>query len=255
MNNSEVKSLNCLSFFLSAHQIRRFLLTLIFSLNIISFLLSILHRASPDSILITILFKLFSVDTERSIPTFYSTATLLLASVLVALISYIKQNRSESYVFHWFGLSLILAFLGWDEAVQIHEKFIDTPIIYRLLDSLGLERSGVFTFPWVLVATFGVFLFLVLYSKFLFDLPKILKKTFLTAIVIYVGGALGMEMLGGLILGDPSQVANASNNFVYILNTSLEEMFEMVGVLTLIYGLLIYLNSRVQIITINLSKQ
>ena len=56
----------------------------------------------------------------------------------------------------------------------------------------------------------------------------------LLAGAIHVTGAMGMEILGGLLDRDPQ-------NFVRALVVTLEETLEMIGIMVLIRALLLYL--------------
>ena len=66
--------------------------------------------------------------------------------------------------------------------------------------------------------------------------------------VIYVGGAVGVEMIGGY----HSQMYG-ENNFAYGMITTIEESLEMMGILVFIYSLLFYLQNYLAKIDLSIS--
>ena len=69
--------------------------------------------------------------------------------------------------------------------------------------------------------------------RFLWHLPRRWKGWFAAAGAIYVGGAVGVELLGGLYA---SQYDVAT--FAYALITTVEEGLEMLGVVLFLYAIL-----------------
>src|SRR5690349_14641147 len=55
--------------------------------------------------------RLFYVDAEGNIPTFFSAMLLLFASLLLAFITVLKRSSRDSYRYHWGILALILLFM------------------------------------------------------------------------------------------------------------------------------------------------
>jgi hypothetical protein len=74
------------------------------------------------------------------------------------------------------------------------------------------------------------------YVRFFMDLPAIYRIRFAIAGFLYVGGALGFEMITGrhFALYD-------NENIPYILLVTIEESLEIAGVLVFIWSLLVYL--------------
>jgi len=85
------------------------------------------------------------------------------------------------------------------------------------------------------------------YLKFLLHLPRKTRDLFLLAGSIYVGGALGMEMVCGYYADAVGQ-----RNLIYGLMASVEEILEMVGVIVFIYALLSYIGSYLENIDLRL---
>ena len=94
-------------------------------------------------------------------------------------------------------------------------------------------------YAWVvpgLVLVGAVFL---LYARFLWRLPPRTRWRFLVAGGLYVGGALGMELLGGKL-----HTELGYNTPWYIAAAQLEEVLEMSGVIVFIDALLSYASAH-----------
>jgi hypothetical protein len=81
-----------------------------------------------------------------------------------------------------------------------------------------------------------VIIFLVFYWNFFTKLPQKPKLGILISAIIYVGGALGFEIIGSAYVA-----SYGLQEIPYILLTTTEEMLEMIGIITLIYTLMDYL--------------
>ena len=127
----------------------------------------------------------------------------------------------------------IFLFLAIDEACSIHELSI--PLLRG-----AINAEGILYFTWVVPAFFLLGIFLITFRKFVFSLPVKTKTLFILAGFVYVGGALGMELVGGY-LADTS-----GYNTVYGLASSIEEILEMLGIVIFIHGLLSYVQSQLQ---------
>ncbi|MCZ0904903.1 hypothetical protein ON021_33910, partial [Microcoleus sp. HI-ES] len=107
--------------------------------------------------------------------------------------------------------------------------------------------GGIFYFVWVIPGAIFVAVTALAYLKFLRHLPRKTRDFFLLAGSIYVGGALGMEMVGGYYADAVGQ-----RNLIYGLMVCVEEILEMVGVIVFIYALLSYIGSHLETIDLRL---
>ena len=174
------------------------------------------------------LVPLFDFNSEQNIPTFYSSIALIISSALLFLIALNCKKNKSSYI-PWLGLSLIFLFLSIDEISSIHEK-----LTVHSREIFG--TSGFLYYAWVIPYGLALGVFIILYSKFLLELPKNTMLLFLTSGGIYVLGAIGFESLGGRqaeLLG--------LNNILYSFYYTCEEFFEMLGIAIFIYTLLTYI--------------
>ncbi len=187
------------------------------------------------------LIPLFDFDTEKNIPTFYSSFALLFSSVLLLIITIYHKRNSSAYL-SWLGLAFIFLFLSMDEFITIHEKF--TELVRELLNT-----SGVFYYAWIIPYGVALIAFLIAYLKFLANLPRNTMILFVLSGITFISGAIGFEMLGGWYAE-----LYGENNFAFSLFYTCEEFLEMLGIVIFIYTLLRYINSQFKTLTITVNE-
>lgn len=172
---------------------------------------------------------ILDVDSEVSIPAWFSSSVLLLCSVLLAIITSTLKRTSERYVPHWGALAILFTLLSLDESISVHEMFIEP-----LRSLLGV--SGPLYFAWVVPGGAFVVVIALAYRKFVFDLPAESRRLFIVAGALYLSGALGLEMIGGLWVDLYGQ-----QNWIYQGIVTVEELLEMSGAILFLYALMRYL--------------
>ncbi len=185
---------------------------------------------------------LFDLDAENNVPTWYSSGALLLCALTLLVIGLGKRDLKDRYAAHWLALAGMLGWISMDEAASVHEMSI--PLLRPLFQSSGYG-GGYLWFTWVVIGAALVLVVGLSYARFLAHLPAVTRRLFVLAATLYVGGAIGVEMLGAkyaFLFGQ--------RGYPYALLTMTEETLEMVGVVVLLYSLLTYLgmsSSGVQI--------
>ena len=187
--------------------------------------------------------RLFDINEENNIPTWYSSIQLLLCSALLGLIAAVKYQHRDRYAKQWKGLSIIFLLLSIDETSSIHELLIPTGKV--------IDGSGFLYFFWVVPGMLFVLSLALIYWKFLTHLPFRTRMLFLISGAIFVPGAIGMEMLGAkffVMNSDVSFMDSASGwkGMTMALILAIEEFLEMVGVTVFLYALLSYAASELE---------
>jgi hypothetical protein len=118
-----------------------------------------------------------------------------------------------------------------DEILSLHER-----LIMPVRQLLGTDHYGVFYYAWVIPGILIVVVLALFFSKFLSRLPEKTKSAFLTSGMLYLGGALGLELIGGYY-----DEINGIHNLTYTMIVTAEECLEMTGVILFIRALLIYM--------------
>lgn len=170
----------------------------------------------------------FAPDEEGNLATWYSSALLLACAALLGAIAW-RTTAGQRYRRHWAGLAILLALMSADETAQMHEMLI-APL--RAIWDVG----GVFHFAWVIPGMAFVLCVLLACAGFLRSLPPRTRALFAAAAAVYLGGALGIEMVDGYYA---SRWGSAT--LAYGMLTSLEEALELAGAVLLAYALADYL--------------
>ena len=191
----------------------------------------------------------FNLDSEGSIPAFFSACIMLMASVILFFIyrasTLMSKNSSNKY---WLILSCIFLFLSLDEATVIHEELIMT-LRERLFNRYQVDDlSGFLRYPWIIPYGLLVLVIGIIFIKFVLSLNRKTKLLFIASGSIYIIGAIGFEMLGGYM------IENYGEGNYFIMCTTIEEVLEMCGLVGFIYGLLDY-SSRLSLGFIISSKK
>jgi hypothetical protein len=182
----------------------------------------------------------FNMNLERNVPTLFSSGILLLSAALLLFIGYLL--RGKAYFLHWLGLGVIFFYLSLDELISIHEK-ASKPLRNQF------DLSGIFHFSWIILYGILLVIFAVAYFRFVRSLPTSTRNIFILAGIIYVGGALGLELVAGELF---TQFGN--KNVTFALFVAVEEALEMFGIAIFIYGLLGHLQSSFGSVRLNFSS-
>ena len=168
-----------------------------------------------------------SVSSEGKIGTFFSGVALLACALLLGLIAYTMIRDRERHRALWGLLSLIFLYIAFDEMTEVHEEI--GPIFGRALGASGLLHG------WVVPGMIGVALIGLVYLRFLIELPKRSRLLFVTAGAVYVFGALGMELV------EHWYISSGTHDLGYRIIGTVEEIFEMGGIVVFVYALLDHL--------------
>jgi hypothetical protein len=175
------------------------------------------------------LYVVFDLWDEVSIPSWYSTTLLMFAAGLLAVIAVAKRQVRDRYRHHWMGLALIFLALSIDDAADLHGH-----TSYRL--QATFETGGFFAYAWVIPAAIACFLVGLAYLRFLADLPPPIRWRFLIGGLLFLTGALVMEMIEGRY-----DTQHGVENMPYRIMVAIEESLEMAGIVLFISALLTYL--------------
>lgn len=174
---------------------------------------------------------LFNLDYENNFPSFFSMLLLLFASLLLAIICIVEQQRNNRYIKHWVILAFGFLYIALDEIISLHEG-----LIVPIRQLFGKNLPNLFHWAWVIPGILVVIFVGLYFCKFLLHLPKRTAKFFVLAGIIYIAGAIGMELINGYYAA-----LHVYFNYTYIILTIIEESLEMAGVVVFIYALLDYI--------------
>ncbi|MFT5358141.1 MAG: hypothetical protein ACI9KE_005378 [Polyangiales bacterium] len=153
----------------------------------------------------------FSLSYEGNLPTWYASSLLLLCGLRIGELG----ARVPMHGSRWRVLSGVFVFMSLDEAIEIHE---------HLAGVIPSSDISWLHFSWVIPASIFVALFGLVMWPMVRELPLGVKRRFVAAAVLYVGGALCMELPLGYVadrFGD--------DNLLYGCVDWLEEALELTG--------------------------
>jgi hypothetical protein len=132
----------------------------------------------------------FKLDAERNLASWYESLCMALAAGLLFLHAQIARQKSPADIVPWTILSVVFLLMSMDEAIGFHE------ISVKPLRN-ALHLSGVLYYSWVLIAAPVVTLLGLYLVPFLLRLPRATALRFVACGAIFVGAALGTELVCG----------------------------------------------------------
>jgi len=146
--------------------------------------------------------QLFDLDEENNLPTWFSQFLLLNNALVLFLIA---SAQSDEKRYYWWALAIGFLVLSVDEVAGLHETF------HSMIDINWAIPAG------VLVTLIGI-----IFIPFLKSLERRVATLYLVSGVIFISGALVVELLSEDM---------KTKSLEYALATALEEGLEMAGAL------------------------
>ncbi len=188
------------------------------------------------------LVPLLDLGEEGNIPTYLASALALLGSLMAFLIATAERRRSGRDHRYWGGLGMILVYLSADEIARVHE-WVNAMIRVRASEPRPVYVS------WVIPYGIAVLVVGLVYLGFVRRLPASTRRFMVLGGVIYVVGAIGLELAGGAYC-----VAHGNRvDLVRDLLNMSEETFEMGGMLLILYALMSYARSHLGDLSIRIA--
>lgn len=175
---------------------------------------------------------------EFNIPATYNALLLLLVSLVLWWIGRLSAGQTYPPARVWTVLSGLAFYLTLDEYFTLHERLIGP--LRRLL-----HLNGYLYYAWVVPYGLLALLLAISLGRFLLRLPSRTRNGMVLAGIVYVTGALGLEMLEAKIasLGDSAVMVVGHLQSAQLAMTeliALEEFMEMSALVLLIATLLHY---------------
>ncbi|MDJ0593516.1 MAG: hypothetical protein QNJ72_26605 [Pleurocapsa sp. MO_226.B13] len=222
--------MNDIKLLIKPKKITKLLIKIILFLVLISIIGQFLVYFVPDFPLRDALAEEFNVDVESNFPSLFSALLLFTSACLLWLICRTTDINRSYFTKYWRVLSLMFFYLSIDELLGLHERVIP---FFRRLGFSGYLYHGWVVLAFVAIPLLGLFFF-----KFIFALPVIIRSLFISAAIIYILGAVGVETIGAQHV-----YLYGADNFLDKIITTVEEFLEMIGITIFIYSLLLYLQT------------
>ena len=187
---------------------------------------------SPEDKLARLMAR-FDLTAESSIPNWYSTCALMSAATLLFLIARSKYVAGSRWFIHWAVLGALFVGLSIDEASRFHE-------MVNTMMSWFVNGHNLLYYPWVIPAIIFSGIVGLSYLPFLLCIERRTALLFVLAGAIYVGGAVGMDAVGG----DLAEHFGKQSLYPHFSEYT-EELMEDSGQLIFIYALLRYVRRNI----------
>jgi hypothetical protein len=187
------------------------------------------------------LLHLFDLGDEGNMPTWFKSAILGLAALLLALIGGTRREARDRFAWYWFFMSATFLLLSLNETASLH-KAVD------VLVSRHVQKSGLFVHAWLIPASMFAVVFVVINWKFLGALPRATGNLFVLSGTLFVLGAVGVKLIEGIHASTSGLSAGESVNM-----RAFSQLLEMAGILLFDFSLLAYCRDQMQGIRIRLT--
>ena len=181
--------------------------------------------------------RLFDLDGEGNVPTWYSASQFLILAALLAAFACTRPGRRYGVSLPLLGLSAVALVMSVDEVAQIHEwigKQLDAVLTGGTRKGTIVSKTGV----WMLFIApllVGVVALLAPELRTWLSGRQPIVRLYVIGFVVYVASAFGLELLSN---------ATASGSLAATLQITCEELGEMAGITLLVWASLELLTSH-----------
>ncbi len=186
-----------------------------------------------------ILFRLFDLDGEKNIPTWYTSLLWAIAAGLALVAA--RRGFSQDAVLRWSWtlLGCVFLLLSLDEVASLHERLLGLAGA-AAQQALGLADS--FYYDWAAMGLILVVLVAALFVPFLLRIPRDVAARLILAGGVFLSGSLAIETVGSSY-----EAGWISSTELFRISWHrlifLEELLEMIGAILAIHALLRWLAS------------
>lgn len=167
--------------------------------------------------------RLFDVNSEANVPTWFNSGLLLLAGVAAVIVAWLHRPDRPRVAGFLTLFAVGLLALSVDELVSLHEQ----------LGGLGSAIGGsTLHFAWVLPGAVVAVLGVVILARGLRALQSADRWPFIAGVTVLLTGGLVLEAISGIVLDSQGDRA------AYLLVTAGEEFLEMAGAALLLLAVL-----------------
>lgn len=170
------------------------------------------------------------LNAEANLTAWFGSFLLLACSAVAALVTMAVRADDAVLGRRWGVMSLLLLAMSIDESAQLHDMATGP-----LRRALGLEL-GLLHFTWLIPGIAVLVVALVYLAPVARMLDQDERTALLRATVVYVAGAVVLEMAGGLVVDVDVEVEGYT--LPYLAMTTIEESLEIIGAVLLLGALL-----------------
>ena len=180
----------------------------------------------------------FALEAENCLTDWYSSLLLAFMAVLLFVMGHAETLRRWRP--YWFSLAGIFVYLSIDEFVALHESLMGPMSRFHLTGAFGVAWVVPYGLACIVLA--GVFL------PFVLGQPASLRSQIILAGTIYLGSALGLEMV-------EAHSFTIGNMPAFRLSMMVQEVGEMIGLTIFAVALITDLSQRRSSIMITIADK
>lgn len=166
------------------------------------------------------------LNAEANLGAWFSSFLLGCSALLCLLVAQVRRLRLEPIAGRWAALSAFLLVMAIDETAQLHDM-----ATRPLRKALGLDFGALY-FAWLLPALLVLGAACFYFAPLVRSLSTTIRPQLLVAAIVYLAGAVGLEMVGGSLVSDGHQ------SLGYLTVITLEESLEILGGFLMLTALL-----------------
>lgn len=232
-----------LAFELEPRRVLKALLTITAVFAILSAVLQFIFYFGPPFPGRDFLVYVFDVNEEKSVPTVFNFLQHLVSAAVVLLVTVMRRRARGHYEWRWVLLVFLFLYTASDEILMLHER-----VGTHLHETY--HTTGVLFYAWVVPGAAFALTVAVLELKLVLGLPPPIRGLAIASACIFVGGALGVEVLESAEFS-----AHLKDTLWHELLGSVEEGMEMAGLSLFIYAMLRYIQEHLGSLKLTLSAR
>jgi hypothetical protein len=171
--------------------------------------------------------RFVDLNAEGNLPTWYSVVLMAGAASAVGAVAGRRRSIGRTDWLTWYGLGAVVALLSLDEMVSLHEA-----AGHLLDDRVDVPVLG--KYAWVVPGTVAAVGAGWVLWRAVQSLPPVTRRRLVGAATVFIGAALGIEVLEALLLNDGH---NYLGDGMHVL-TGAQECLEMLGVILFLRAML-----------------
>lgn len=183
-----------------------------------------------------------SLNAEQNLASWYTSLLLALGALLAWVAGSCDTAKGRSTSRFWRLVAVLLLAAAADETVSFHE-------VLTLFMPEVQAFSPLLHFAWVALAVPLLAVLALWCLPMMWRLPRVTFWGLVAAAFLFVGGAVGLEMIAGLII-DWAGEASIAYRVAYML----EDTFEMLGCAVFILAVLGYIRGETPSLELRLSS-
>jgi hypothetical protein len=177
------------------------------------------------------LVPMFDLDAEANVPAFFQAQGLVAVGVATLIAAKHERMAGNPQAPRWTALALGFFYLGVDEAAMLHDR-LGTAFQHAM--RWAPDHADWIVPMFVIAAAFAVWM-----APLVRSVPRQTAVDFALAGAVYLGGAVGIELVGRT-----AALANGYDSVSYVMSVAGEEGLEMLGIVLFLRAALLHLRRQ-----------